>query len=67
MQPIYTTEQAAEYLGVDPVTVWRARRSGLLACRKIGRLIRFLESDLTEYMERIKDERKVKARKQTRV
>jgi excisionase family DNA binding protein len=42
--------QAADALGVSPVTVDRLRRSGKLLCRKIGGLVRFIPEDLDDFI-----------------
>lgn len=51
----YNTAGAAEYLNVSPVTLnqWRLRGKGP-AFRRYGRLIRYLRSDLTAYMNACK-------------
>lgn len=54
MEALYTVEKAAEYLEMDTVTLWRLRKARKISCRKSGRWIRFTESDLNEYLERIK-------------
>jgi excisionase family DNA binding protein len=43
-------KQAAETLGVSPVTVDRLRQSGKLPYRKIGGLVRFIPEDLDDFI-----------------
>jgi len=45
-------QQAAEILGIAPVTVDRLRKSGKLKYRQIGAKIRFLEKDITDFIEK---------------
>lgn len=48
-----TSEEAAEVLGVSPETLpsWRSRGKGPRYVR-LGRAVRYLESDLAEYLQR---------------
>jgi len=50
---LVTTPQAAEILGVKPNTLegWRIRGEGP-SFRKIGRLVKYVESDLIAYISR---------------
>ena len=43
-------EDAAEILGVSTKTIQRWRQAGTLPCHKIGRLIRFSESELEAFI-----------------
>ena len=46
------TEEVADYLGVNPVTIWRWCREGRLPCLKIGRQWRIRRSALENFLER---------------
>lgn len=50
---LMTTKEAAEYLGIKPGTleIWRVAGRGPRFC-KIGRLVRYTPSDLTDYVSR---------------
>lgn len=54
-QTNFTTEQAAIFLGLKPNTlnVWRVQGRGP-AYRKIGRNVRYVESDLAAFLESCK-------------
>jgi len=45
-------QQAAEMLGIKPVTIDRLRKSGKLKYRQIGVQVRFLEKDITDFIEK---------------
>ena len=45
-------EDVAEYLGVNPVTIWRWCRDGSLPCLKIGRSWRIRRETLESFLER---------------
>jgi len=49
---LLTTEQAATFLGLSPNTVsqWRSLKRGP-RFRKIGKLVRYAEADLLEYLD----------------
>jgi len=51
---LYSTDQAAKFLGLQPQTLarWRTERSNAIPFRKIGRLVRYRVSDLVEFTER---------------
>ena len=49
---LWTEEEVAEYLGVNPETVARERRRERLPFRKIAGLIRYTDGDIREYLER---------------
>jgi excisionase family DNA binding protein len=52
---LYETTEAAEFLGVKPTTLeaWRVR-GGKLPFLKIGRLVKYAESDLLAFVEQSK-------------
>jgi excisionase family DNA binding protein len=43
-------EQAADYCGVDRVTIWRSVRAGRLPAGGVGRAVRFHRDDLDAWM-----------------
>lgn len=48
---VYTTEQVAELLNLDMVTIQRYVRSGELKAKKTGRKYLFLGQGLLEYLQ----------------
>jgi excisionase family DNA binding protein len=48
----YTVQQAADYLQVTIGTVTKHARKGWLGGSKLGRVWRFTERDLEQYLER---------------
>lgn len=48
---VYTTEQVAELLNLDIVTIQRYVRSGQLKAKKTGRKYLFLGQDLLNYLQ----------------
>jgi excisionase family DNA binding protein len=44
------TRQAAEYAGVDPSTLWRARQRGELKAGGVGRAVRFERAELDRWL-----------------
>ncbi len=48
---LYTVAEAAEYLGISPVTVKRYIRTGMLNSVKFGHQRRVGESDLTAFID----------------
>jgi len=50
---VYTTKEAADYLGVSPSTIYRMEKRGLLSPTKTSRgQRRFSQKDLEEYMRK---------------
>jgi excisionase family DNA binding protein len=49
---LYTCKDVAERYGVQIETVWKWVRTGKIPFMRIGKLIRFYESDLKAYEER---------------
>ena len=50
---IYTTKEAADYLGVSPSTIYRMEKRGLLSPAKTpGRQRRFSQKNLEEYLRK---------------
>jgi excisionase family DNA binding protein len=58
MKRLLTTAEAAYLLGVKPQTLYLWVSLGRVPHRKIGRLVRFTESDLEAFVERQKHEPK---------
>ena len=44
------TRQAADYCGVDPSTLWRARQRGDLLAGGVGRAVRFHRDELDRWL-----------------
>ena len=49
---LLSADEAADYLGVTPVTVYRWCRGGRLPCAKVGRLWRVRRDALEEFLRR---------------
>lgn len=51
--PLMTQEQAAKYLGLGPKTleVWRSRGTHRIPFVKVGRLVRYLQTDLDKWID----------------
>ena len=53
---IYTTNEAAKFLRISPITLWRERKKGKIAfCRVASRIV-YLQRDLENYLNRNKRE-----------
>jgi excisionase family DNA binding protein len=50
---LYTTAQAAEFLGISPGTleVWRSSKRYLIPFVKVGRLVRYKKESLDAFLE----------------
>lgn len=46
-----TTEETADYFKVDRVTLWRWRKAGLLACTKVGGVVRFTDEQIAQFQD----------------
>ena len=53
---IFTDKEASSYLGISQVTLWRERKKGKIAFRRIASKIVYLKQDIEEYLERNKRE-----------
>ena len=51
---LFTNGEASEILRVSAVTLWRERKAGRIAFRRIGGKLIYALSDLQEYLERQK-------------
>jgi len=47
----FTLKQVADMLQVDPITIYRLVRGGMLPAFRIGRQYRITEADLKRYIE----------------
>lgn len=56
MEKIYTAKEAAKVLGVHYQTLARYCKEGEIPAFKVGKSWRILESDLLNYIERMKHE-----------
>ena len=54
VKPLLTIEEAAGLLGVKPQTLYLWVSQRRVPFRKIGRLVRFTETDLEEFIEKQK-------------
>src|SRR5215467_2064709 len=52
MEPFMTSEEIAELLHVDPVTIRRLVTKGELSAYRIGSDYRFASADLADYLQR---------------
>jgi predicted site-specific integrase-resolvase len=50
-QKIYTDREAAEYLRISQVTLWRERKKGKISFRRAASKIIYTESDLESYLK----------------
>ena len=53
---IYTTIEAADYLRISPVTLWRERKKGRICFRRVASKIVYLREDLEKYLAQNKRE-----------
>jgi predicted site-specific integrase-resolvase len=51
---IYTDKEAADYLRISQVTLWRERKAGRISFRRVASKIIYLTEDLEAYLERNK-------------
>jgi predicted site-specific integrase-resolvase len=54
IKEIYTTKEAANFLRVSPITLWRERRKGKIFFRRVSSKIVYLKEDLEKYLEQNK-------------
>jgi excisionase family DNA binding protein len=48
---LYTEAEAAEYLGVNELTLYRWRRRGQIACMMVGKSPRYTDQHITDYLK----------------
>ena len=53
-QKIYTDREAAEYLRISQVTLWRERKKGRISFRRAASKIIYTRADLESYLESTK-------------
>lgn len=58
---IFTNKEAAEFLRISEVTLWRERSAGNITYRRLGGRVVYTEADLVEFLERNKQAARVKA------
>ena len=56
IKEIYTTKEAANFLRISPITLWRERKKGRISFRRAASKIIYLKEDLEGYLERNKRE-----------
>lgn len=49
---LFTDKEAAEFLRISQVTLWRERKAGKISFRRIASKIVYLKQDIEEYLER---------------
>lgn len=52
MDKLLTPQEIADCLGVKPSTIYQWTHQGFIPHVKVGRLVRFREQDVTEWLER---------------
>lgn len=53
---LYTNKEASDFLRVSPITLWRERKAGKIAFRRVASKIVFTREDLDTYLEANKRE-----------
>lgn len=48
---LYTEAEAAEYLGVNELTLYRWRKRGQIACIMVGKSPRYTDQHITDYLK----------------
>ncbi len=51
---IYTDKEASDFLRISQVTLWRERKKGKIAFRRVASKIVYLQEDLENYLESTK-------------
>jgi hypothetical protein len=49
---IFTNQEAAEFLRLSQVSLWRLRKAGKITFRRVASKIMYLREDLDGYLER---------------
>ena len=52
MEKLLSVEEIAEYLGVQPSTIYQWTHQGFIPHIKLGRFVRFREKDVVKWLER---------------
>ncbi|MEW5924343.1 MAG: helix-turn-helix domain-containing protein [Candidatus Zixiibacteriota bacterium] len=53
MEKLLTPQEIAEVLGVQPSTIYQWTHQGYIPHIKLGKLLRFRQSDVLEWLDRI--------------
>lgn len=56
IREIYTTNEAASFLRISTVTLWRERKKGRITFRRVSSKVVYLREDLENYLNRNKRE-----------
>ena len=51
---VFTTSEAASFLRISPITLWRERKKGKIDFRRVASKIVYLQEDLENYLNRNK-------------
>lgn len=51
---IFTNNEAARYLRISTITLWRERKAGKISFRRVASKIVYLQKDLDEYLQQNK-------------
>jgi len=60
-EPLLTASQAADLLGLHPVTVLAWARAGRVPCLRLGRKVSFRASALNRWLEQVESQQAVRA------
>ena len=53
---VFTTSEAASFLRISPITLWRERKKGKITFRRVASKIVYLQEDLENYLNQNKRE-----------
>ena len=53
-EPLFTDKEAAKFLRISQVTLWRERKAGKITFRRVASKIVYLKEDLENYLEQNK-------------
>lgn len=56
IKEIYTTNEAAKFLRISTITLWRERKKGKISFRRVASKIVYLQEDLENYLNQNKRE-----------
>jgi predicted site-specific integrase-resolvase len=51
MKEVLTNKEASDFLRISQVTLWRERKAGKIAFRRVASKIVYLHEDLEKYLE----------------
>ena len=63
LRRLFTNQEAAEYLRMSEVTLWRERNAGRINCRRSAGKLLYTLDDLNLYLETVKNAPAPNARK----